>query len=334
MSQDAFHYVSKGLSRVVRGPAVLRAVVGPGLVVCVRTRDGALGAMVHVAAEPLDEEAAADRIKDRVSALLAELEAQGGRLDGASADIVGGADILHIYPRRVRHEVTSAHLESLSAFLKSRRIEIAHQRVGGSAARRVEMRLPGRRVEVQSVASSRRRQTEPPRRRAPILPGRASAGIRVAEVVVDMGCMAVVEGPGQLVALLGSCVGIALYDPETKIGGLAHVMLPSSRRGRGERSKFADTAVPALLESLSGKGGSPARAVAKLAGGANVLRGANGEPTYQIGRANIDSATRALGEHGVELVWQDTGGRAPRKMLVDLDTFDVTIKLVGDMPRS
>jgi chemotaxis protein CheD len=285
--------------------------------------------MVHVAAEALDEEAAADRMKDRVSALLADLEAEGGLLDGAFADIVGGADILHIYPRGVRQEVISSRFETLTAFLKFRKIEITRRHVGGSAARRVEMRVPGRRLEVQSVTRTKRRQAKRPRRRAPVTLARPSARSRLSDIVVDMGCMAVVEGPANLVALLGSCVGIALYDPETKIGGLAHVMLPSFRRGGGEKSKYADTAVPALLESLLSKGGSPRRVVAKLAGGANVLRTTNGEPTYQIGRANIESATHALGEHGVELLWQDTGGTAPRKMLVDLDSFDVTIKLIG-----
>lgn len=308
---------------------MLSAVVGPGLVVCVRTRDGVLGGMTHVAAEPLGVKAAGDLSSARVAALLADIEEAGGCFEGATADIVGGADVLHLYPQHLRQQVISVRVERLTALLESKTIRIARMRVGGSEARRVDMVLPGSRLDVRSVSRARPRRIPGDRETVEVPPAATSR-----PVAVDMGCMAVASSPSHLTALLGSCVGIALYDPGTKVGGLAHVMLPSADRGSGENSKFADTAVPALLESLSRMGGSRKRVVAKIAGGANVLKVGERVGRLHIGRANIESATRALGEHGVEIVWQDTGGTVARRMLVDLDSFDVTIKWVMGTPGS
>ena len=80
-----------------------------------------------------------------------------------------------------------------------------------------------------------------------------------------------VAGPNGILRTtgLGSCVGLTLYDPVTKIGGMAHVMLPSSaiaREGRLNLAKYADTALPILLNQMRNLGASPARMVAKMAG--------------------------------------------------------------------
>lgn len=80
-----------------------------------------------------------------------------------------------------------------------------------------------------------------------------------------------VAGPNGILRTtgLGSCVGLTLYDPVTKIGGMAHVMLPSSaiaREGQLNLAKYADTALPILLNKMRNLGASPARMVAKMAG--------------------------------------------------------------------
>ncbi len=330
MSTDSF-YVSKGFLRVAKAPAVLRAVVGPGFVVCVRTSEMTFGGMVHLESESLEDDSAPDRIVARVYLLLENVESAGEILEGATADIVGGADILHIYPQHLRQEVISTQVGLLTTLLKSTDIGIKRIRVGGSEARRVEMTLPGDALEVRSVSKPRRKPIEASPSRVVVFPETPLPGRRAPEVVVNMGCLEVAESPTHLVALLGSCVGIALYDPETKIGALAHVMLPSSERGNDvlkNRPKFADTAVPALVEALANAGASSKRVVAKLAGGANVLRMAHDDSTNHVGTANTESSIRALSELGIDIVWQDTGGNCARKMSVSLEDFDVSIRML------
>lgn len=327
MSSNAF-YVSKGLFRVAKAPVVLRAVVGPGFVVCVRDSEMTLGGMVHVESGSLKDDSAFDRIAARVCLLLEKVESAGGDLEGATADIVGGADILHIYPRHLRNDVVSTQVDALTTLLKSKGIDIKRVWVGGSEARRVEMVLPGSALEVRAVSKPRRKPVEAKSSRVLGFPGAPMPSRRSREVVVNMGCLEVAESPTHLTALLGSCVGIALYDPETKIGALAHVMLPSSARGNGDKSKFADTAVPALVEALCNAGASPKRVVAKLAGGANVLRTRPDDSINHIGKDNTESSIRALSELDIDIVWQDTGGKRARKMFVNLEDFDVSIRML------
>ena len=74
---------------------------------------------------------------------------------------------------------------------------------------------------------------------------------------------------------LGSCVGIALRDPVTKIGGLAHVMLPDStaiRNSSQNIAKFADTGIEELVRQIEKLGANRNRLEAKIAGGATMFQ--------------------------------------------------------------
>ena len=72
---------------------------------------------------------------------------------------------------------------------------------------------------------------------------------------------------------LGSCVGIAIRDPATGIGGLAHIMLPDSTeiRNNSNRPKFADTGIEDLVSEIVKLGGNRSRLVAKIAGGVQMF---------------------------------------------------------------
>ena len=74
--------------------------------------------------------------------------------------------------------------------------------------------------------------------------------------------------PGVLTTLgLGSCVGICLYDPSTKISGLAHIMLPDSKqiKNNSNLAKFADTGVKVLLEEMIKIGTKRSKIMSKIA---------------------------------------------------------------------
>jgi chemotaxis protein CheD len=119
---------------------------------------------------------------------------------------------------------------------------------------------------------------------------------------------------------LGSCVGIALWDPTRQTGGMAHVMLPSSEdtRMEGRLQRFATHAVPELIAVLESEGSSRRRLVAKIAGGAAMFKGDS--MLAGIGARNIEEVRRQLHLAGVRLRAEDTGGDYARTIELHLDT--------------
>ena len=79
------------------------------------------------------------------------------------------------------------------------------------------------------------------------------------------------SSPDILRTILGSCVGICIYDPESRVGGLSHIMLPENKKN-GPDLKYADTAIPIMLNDLKKKGARRDRMVAKLVGGATMIK--------------------------------------------------------------
>jgi chemotaxis protein CheD len=116
--------------------------------------------------------------------------------------------------------------------------------------------------------------------------------------------------PTELVTIgLGSCVGICLYDPIARIGGLAHVMLPDSTQARlsNNKGKFVDTAVPALIAEMSKLGADRSRLVAKIVGGAEMFSFDNASDFMRIGKRNVEAVIAALKLEKIPLIAQDTG---------------------------
>lgn len=120
---------------------------------------------------------------------------------------------------------------------------------------------------------------------------------------------------------LGSCVGLTLYDPFIKLGGMVHIMLPSSeiaREGQFNAAKYADTAIPELVKLMTNKGAVTGRLAAKLAGGAQMFAFAEGSDSMRIGPRNVEAAKLALEKFDIPLIAEDTGGNYGRT--VELDT--------------
>jgi chemotaxis protein CheD len=140
----------------------------------------------------------------------------------------------------------------------------------------------------------------------------------------------VVGEPDKIRTVLGSCVGIALFDRVARIGGLAHVMLPSSAHGHGDRGKFADTAVDWLLEDLLKAGASKQRLAAKISGGASMF---GGNVDNGIGEKNVVAVRQRLAHHSIRLLAEDVGGQKGRKMMLDPATGNVEVQIIGADPR-
>ena len=124
--------------------------------------------------------------------------------------------------------------------------------------------------------------------------------VQTQERIVKVADWAVDRDDVVLVTLgLGSCVAIMLHDAAARVGGMAHVLLPSKSLARDETNaaKFPETAVPMLVERLRGLGAEPRRLVAKLAGGASMFAalmtpGRCGHLMYSAQAENTPAATR------------------------------------------
>ena len=130
------------------------------------------------------------------------------------------------------------------------------------------------------------------------------------------------EGATLLTIGLGSCVAIALYDPRTKVGGLAHAMLPSPSNARQDvpPGRFATTAVPQLVELMKDAGASRRRIRARLAGGASMFRDLLEGDGLKLGRRNVEAAREALAKLDIPIDGEDVFGSYGRS--VYLDTAD------------
>lgn len=130
---------------------------------------------------------------------------------------------------------------------------------------------------------------------------------------------------------LGSCIGIALYDPTTKIGGLAHIMLPDSTliRNNSNIAKFADTGIKELLNQMIKKGARKNSIVAKIAGGAKMFEMSGLSTIGNVGERNAESSKKTLKELGIRLIAEDTGLNYGRTVELYCDTGKFLIKSVG-----
>lgn len=128
--------------------------------------------------------------------------------------------------------------------------------------------------------------------------------VRVADLQVGA------DGEVLVTVGLGSCVAILLHDALAKVGGLAHVLLPSPGLTRDDRNpaKFPQTAVPRLVELMAHLGASPRRITARLAGGASMFAALSPPGTIQMGERNVVASRQVLSSHGIPLVGQAVGG--------------------------
>lgn len=135
---------------------------------------------------------------------------------------------------------------------------------------------------------------------------------------------------------LGSCVGIAAYEPVRKIAMLAHVMLPGPTPGGAgaeQPARFAAQAVDAIVETVERHGGLRQRLVIKIAGGAQVIKIAGMEDRLKIGARNITAVHEALATNNLRVVAADTGGNVGRTLCLYAATGETTVRVVGGVEQ-
>ena len=148
---------------------------------------------------------------------------------------------------------------------------------------------------------------------------------RKTEKFVSTGCIATGSKEGVLTSSpLGSCVAVVAYDVNTKIGGLAHVMLPG-KSPKGNNNRYAENAITNLIDELKKMGVSEKNIEICLVGGANVLRKENDN----IANSLVISITKTLEKKKFAVMASSLGGYERRTAKLDLSSGIVTFT-VGD----
>lgn len=129
---------------------------------------------------------------------------------------------------------------------------------------------------------------------------------------------------------LGSCIGLVVYDPQAKVGGVVHCMLPDSSIDKSKAKinpfMFADTAVPELFKTIDSFGANKTRINIYLAGGAEILD-QNG--FFNIGKQNYLAMKKMFVQENLSIIKQNVGGNVNRTIRLDMSTGDIYIKTPG-----
>lgn len=138
-------------------------------------------------------------------------------------------------------------------------------------------------------------------------------------IKVGMGDLAVARDPQRLGSFgVGSCICVALYDSQAKVGGIAHAMLPADP-GAEIVGRGLEEAVPALAAALVRTGADMKRLSARLVGGATMFSfpGKQSGPA-PLGERNLQAARKALQVLGIPVTAEDCGGSSGRSLELDL----------------
>ena len=156
-------------------------------------------------------------------------------------------------------------------------------------------------------------------------------------IIVGMADLKAAKSPGVLKTLgLGSCIGIALYDPVAKVAGLAHIMLPDSKAITNNQNdaKFADTAVIKLIADMEKLGAKKVNMRAKIAGGAQMFAFNATNDSLRVGDRNAEASRKILNKVGIKLVAEETGANFGRTVELYAEDGSFLIKAIGQPTRT
>lgn len=151
----------------------------------------------------------------------------------------------------------------------------------------------------------------------------------MSEIIVGISDLKVSSNPEDALVTyaLGSCIGIAVFDPKVKVGGLLHFMLPDSAldaaKAKALPGMFADTGIIALFKACYAYGAEKKRMVVKVAGGANILDDTN---YFRIGQKNIMAMRKIFWRNNVLIDSEDTGENFNRTVRLELSSGRCILK--------
>ena len=129
---------------------------------------------------------------------------------------------------------------------------------------------------------------------------------------------------------LGSCIGLAIYEPQAVVGGMLHYMLPSSAidavKAESNPFMFADTGIPALFKQIYELGAEKSRIKVFVAGGAEIM---DQEGIFNLGRQNYSALMQILTKNNVSIWKQAVGGYSNRTVKMEIASGNIYLKTSG-----
>jgi chemotaxis protein CheD len=148
-------------------------------------------------------------------------------------------------------------------------------------------------------------------------------------IAVGLGDLCVSKSEDLVAYSLGSCVGLCLWDPVSKVAAMAHVVLPAAPVGSvATPGKFGDTALPAMLTALERAGAQKHRLQCRIAGGAAVLTLGGGGSLPKIGDRNVEAVKAALSKVNIRILGEQTGGNQGRTVRLEPQSGRVLVRTV------
>jgi chemotaxis protein CheD len=155
-------------------------------------------------------------------------------------------------------------------------------------------------------------------------------------IIVGVADMQVTNDPGSTLVTyaLGSCIGIAIYDPVAGVGGLLHFMLPESvldiQKAQKNPWMFADTGIPLFFKEAYKLGAEKKRMQVKIAGASQVM---DDSKYFNIGKRNYLALRKIFWTNNVLIRAEDIGGHINRTLRLEVASGKVWLKNSGNGER-
>ncbi len=155
----------------------------------------------------------------------------------------------------------------------------------------------------------------------------------MGRIVVGVGDMAVSDKQDDVIVTysLGSCIGVAIYDPKARVGGMLHYMLPESKidptKAKKNPAMFGDTGIPLLFKTCYSLGAKKQNLIVKVAGGANILD-ENG--IFNIGKRNYMVLKKLFWRNNVRIAAEHVGGKVNRTLRLEISSGKFFLKVAGE----
>jgi chemotaxis protein CheD len=148
---------------------------------------------------------------------------------------------------------------------------------------------------------------------------------------VGMGELVVSRDPSDVIACigLGSCIAMCIWDPVARMGGVAHMLLPTSRSNAemmGSPAKYITNGVPNLINRMIKSGSSRHNLIIKITGGARMLNIPGENNILDIGQRNIIEVRAVMKRENIPLIAEDVGGTSGRSMQLFMDTGRIMVR--------
>lgn len=142
------------------------------------------------------------------------------------------------------------------------------------------------------------------------------------QVFLCPGDIYVSNRPGTISTILGSCVGVLLWDEYQRVGGMNHFILPRDENGKNS-CRYGEVAILKLLRMMREYGCKRSTICAHIAGGASPAQALRN--SVSIGKMNVSLAKEMLHHHRIPISQEHTGGNSGYR--VQLSTLNGVVEV-------